>query len=210
MTKAKKRTGLAKRTKAKKRTGLAKRTKFKNSKSSSVGPVCLDYSKPLKNPRYELFSQEYMVDLNKTQAAKRAKYSKKTAGQKGEQLFKIVEIKGRITYLQGELSKKVGVTAEMVVAEISKIAFANIQDYICEDNEVLDLSKIPRNVAAVVESVQVTRSTSGEAEIVSTKFKLYSKMAALENLGKHLGIYEKDNEQKKDNLADFLKAFKDE
>ena len=36
-----------------------------------------------------------------------------------------------------------------------------------------------------------------------------NKISALENLGKHVGYYEKDNQQKKDNLADFLKAFKE-
>jgi len=45
----------------------------------------------------------------------------------------------------------------------------------------------------------------------ASKFLTHThKLNALEQLGKHIGYFEKDNEQKKTNLADFLKAFKDE
>ena len=41
------------------------------------------------------------------------------------------------------------------------------------------------------------------------KLTFHSKETALENMGKHIGFYEADNEQRKDNLADFLRAFKE-
>ena len=60
----------------------------------------IDYSKPLAYPRYEQFSQAYMVTNIATQAAKDAKYSAKTAYSQGQRLLKHVEVKGRIAYLQ--------------------------------------------------------------------------------------------------------------
>jgi len=153
--------------KTKKKTGGVANTHKKRIK---VATLPVDYSKPLKNARYERFAQEYGIDLNKTQAAIRAKYSKKTAGQKGEQLFKIIVIKNRINYLQSQLSKRCDIDAEMVLAEFAIIAFGKV------------------------------------SKTLNNKHKI----AALENIGKHIGFYEKDNAQKKDNLADFLKAFKDE
>lgn len=116
----------------------------------------IDYSKPLKNLKHERFCQEFIIDNNKTQAAIRAKYSRKTGKTKGEQLSKIVEIKERIVYLQSQLSEETGITAKMVIDEFAKIAFAKI----------------------------------------SKKIKCSDKVKALENLGKHLGIYEIDNKQK--------------
>ena len=117
----------------------------------------IDYSKPLKNARYEQFCQSYMATNNATQAAKDAKYSKKTAGSKGEQLLKIIDIKSRLAHLQGLLSEKTGITAERVVREFALIAF-------------------------------------GKA---GKKLKHSDKIKALENLGKNLGIFGKDNEQRK-------------
>ncbi len=159
----------------------------------------INYSKPLDNAKYERFCQEFVTDNNKTQAAIRAKYSEKTAGSKGEQLLKIVDIKERIAILQAELSKKSGITAVMVVEEFAKIAFANIQDYIKDDNEIVDLSQIKRDKAAAIDSIQVDiRHDNGDSMGYTEKvrFKLHSKISALENLGKHLGIFEKDNIQR--------------
>lgn len=144
------------------------KTAITKIKQSSVR--LLNYSKPLLNARYERFSQEYLKDPNATKAAKKAKYSKKTAYSQGQRLLKNVEIKGRIKYLQRKAADKAGVTAEMITEEFKKIAFGK----------------------------------------VSKKLTNKNKISALENLGKHMGYYEKDNEQKKDNLADFLKAFRNE
>ena len=175
----------------------AKRSKAKR-KSSGVFPAVLDPSKPLKNNRYELFCREYTVDLNKTQAAIRAKYSKKTASQKGEQLFRIVDIKNRVAYLMGKITKRAEKTADDVIRELEKIGFSNVQDYIRPGNGVLDLSQIPRDTAAAVESIQVDVRHDGGGSTGYTekvKFKLYDKKSALVDLGRRHGIFGKDNEQ---------------
>jgi len=168
----------------------------------------VDYSKPLKNAKYERFCQEYIVDNNATQAAIRAKYSKKGANVKGSQLLTIIDIASRVAYLQGKVAEKSGVTAKMIVEELAKVGFANIQDYIGEGNEIVDLSGIKREVAAAVESIQVDiRHDSGDSEgyIEKVKLKCHSKLSALTDLGKHLGIFERDNRQKTDGLVDLIK-----
>jgi hypothetical protein len=54
-----------------------------------------------------------------------------------------------------------------------------------------------RSKAAAVESIQTTTTTTKDGlETVSVKIKQHSKVAALEQLAKHLGLYEKDNKQK--------------
>ncbi|MBU1082491.1 MAG: terminase small subunit [Spirochaetes bacterium] len=161
--------------------------------------------------KQEMFCNEYLIDLNATQAAIRAKYSKKTAQQASSRLLLNVVIQERISELQKRLRVKTGITAERVIAEFAKIAFANIQDYISKDNEIVDLSEIDKDKAAAVDSIQVDiRHDGGQSKGYTEKIrlKLHSKESALENLGKHLGIYEKDNSQQGMTLADFLKAMK--
>jgi len=80
--------------------------------------------------KQERFCHEYMIDLNATQAAIRAGYSKKTAGHKASALVVNSCIKKKIKELQGGLKESSGVTSQMVIDELKKVGFANIQDYI--------------------------------------------------------------------------------
>ena len=146
----------------------------------STKPV--DYSKPLKNRRYEDFCQFYLKLNNATQAAIQAKYSKKTAGSKGTQLLQIVSIKLRLDYLKSEIAEKCGVTAEMLTREYKKLAFSNMQDFEDEDGKTIPLHKLPRDVAAAIQTIDAYGD-----------FKLHNKEKALDSLGRHIGFFEKDN-----------------
>ena len=64
------------------------------------------------------FIEEYLVDLNATQAAIRAGYSAKTAGAKGFSLLKKVEIAQTLTVARMKRAEKTGVTAEMVLERL--------------------------------------------------------------------------------------------
>jgi len=59
------------------------------------------------NARRQRFVQEYLVDLNATQAAKRAGYSAKTAYSQGQRLLKFVEVREAIAQAQGKAAEKV-------------------------------------------------------------------------------------------------------
>lgn len=149
------------------------------------------------NPKQKRFCEEYVVDLNATQAAIRAGYSKKTAYSIGDRLLKDVEVKKCIRKLQKKLSEATQITAEKVILELWRIGSSNIQDMIVEDNAIKDLSKIDRAKAAAISSIKVTERHTETGSQTTTEFKLYDKPAALNMLGKHLGIFERDNEQKK-------------
>jgi len=91
-------------------------------KKTANNPKPIDYSKPLKNAKYERFCQEYIVDNNGTQAAIRAGYSEKTARSQGQRLLTNVDIKNRLAYLQVELSEKSGITIKAQIERLEKIA----------------------------------------------------------------------------------------
>lgn len=150
--------------------------------------------------KQKLFCNQYLIDLNATQAAIRAGYSKKTAAEIGHENLIKPQIEAYISELQKELSRKTNITPEMVIAEIGRIGFSNIQDFIEEGNTVTDISQIPRDVAASVKSIKKSVTEWGSGKDAGTKtvtaFEIYDKLSALEKIGRHLGIFEADNKQK--------------
>lgn len=153
------------------------------------------------NDKQERFCIEYLIDLNATKAAIRAGYSEKTARQIGERLLSNVDISARVSELRQSQQQRTQITADMVIAELVKIGFNNIQDYIEEGNRIKDLTTISRDLAASVASIKITETRVIQKDKiievrVNTEFKLHNKLDALEKLGRHIGIYEQDNKQK--------------
>lgn len=147
------------------------------------------------------FCEEYLTDLNGTQAAIRAGYSAKTANEQASRLLANVNVQNYLAELKQNLSNKNEGLAQQVIDELKKLAFTNVQDYINEGNEIKDLTTITREKAAGIESIKKTTtefSGGGDSngKKVSIQFKLYDKLTALEKLGRHLGIFELDNQQK--------------
>lgn len=69
------------------------------------------------------FVDEYLCDLNATQAAIRAGYSKKTAGSVGNENLKKPEIQIYLKERQMERQKRTEVTQDMIVQHLAKVAF---------------------------------------------------------------------------------------
>jgi len=73
--------------------------------------------------------EEYLVDLNATQAAIRAGYSARTARSIGQENLTKPDIAAAIEAAQRSQWARTGITADMVIAELAKICFANMADY---------------------------------------------------------------------------------
>ena len=76
----------------------------------------------LKNNKHEKFCNEYIKDMNATQAAIRAGYSEKTAGVQASKLLKIVNIKSRVAELREAYFNENIMTAQQVEYELTRIA----------------------------------------------------------------------------------------
>lgn len=79
--------------------------------------------------KQKAFVREYLVDLNATAAAKRAGYSEKTAYSVGNENLTKPEISKAIQKAMQERQERTQVTQDMVVQEISKVAFKDAADY---------------------------------------------------------------------------------
>lgn len=158
----------------------------------------------------ERFCQEYIIDLNATQAAIRSGYCERSAREQGCRLLTKSNIQTEIQRLKVGRSERTDIKADAVVCELAKLAFSNIEDYLTvnEDGEtrLKNFEDIERNVLAAIESIKIstTKNKDDSREYKTTQFKLCSKLNALEQLGKHLGIYQKDNEQKGQTIFDIL------
>ena len=148
------------------------------------------------------FVDEYLVDLNATQAARRAGYSPRTAKSTGPRLLKNPAIAGAVAARQARIANHLFVTAERVVLEYARLAFADMRDYMhfAENGDVLlDWSAMPEDATKAI--VEVTQDVynegrgSAQREVKRTKFKLHDKRGALDALARHLGLFrERGNE----------------
>ena len=80
------------------------------------------------NSKQQRFVEEYLIDLNATQAAIRAGYSPKTANVIGCENLSKPEISNAISRAMAERSRRTGISQDRVVQELAKIAFVNITD----------------------------------------------------------------------------------
>ena len=130
------------------------------------------------------FIEEYLIDLNATQAAIRAGYSPDTAEQIGYQLLQKTSVSDDIARAMAERSKRTGINQDRVLLELARIGFAKITD-------VMDptTAQIKENASeddlACIQSVKIKPNEWGTEREV----KLCDKKAALELLGKHLGMF---------------------
>ena len=152
--------------------------------------------------KQERFCQEYMIDLNATKAAIRAGYSPKTANEQAGRLLVNVSIQNRIAQLQAEQSRRTGISADRVLRELAKVAFANAGDIVDADDATLKEDASPDDLAAV-QSVKV--KVFGE-DGVEREIKLADKLKALDLIGRHLGMFNGDEKREvcDDNLTEVL------
>ena len=77
--------------------------------------------------RQARFCEEYLIDLNATQAAIRAGYSEKTAREQAAQNLSKLNIQEKIAELKAERSKRTEITQDSVIQELAAVARAEVK-----------------------------------------------------------------------------------
>lgn len=134
------------------------------------------------------FVDEYMIDLNAYAAALRAGYAPATAKNASSWLDAArpgkPKVREAVEKRMAELSKRTGVTAERVMHELARIAFANATDVV--DTKSGNVRPdADRDDTAAIQSVRVRDGL----ESTEHEIKFCDKIRALELLGKHLGMF---------------------
>ena len=138
--------------------------------------------------KQQLFVEEYLIDLNATQAAIRAGYSVNTAEAIGFENLRKPKIAQAIAERMAERSRRTGVNQDRIVLELAKIAFVNAADMIDPENATIKEDASSDDTAAI-QSVKVKVIPTKEGEGVEREIRPNDKLKALELLGKHLGMW---------------------
>ena len=130
------------------------------------------------------FVEEYLIDLNATQAAIRAGYSPGTAQQIGSENLSKLVISNAIAKAMADRSKRTGINQDRVLQELARIGFAKIT-YIIDPETAKIKEDASEDDLACIQSVKIKPNEFGTEREV----KLYDKKSALVDLGKHLGLF---------------------
>ena len=159
--------------------------------------------------KQQRFCDEYLIDLNATQAAIRAGYSEKYANTNAPKLLQNTAVKEYIQKRKADREQRTEITQDMVLRELAIIAFSNAADYAAviekemmvegANGEVIPARDRDGNPVTyrTVEPVLTEQLTVDQRKALAVikkgrdgfEVKPYDKVRALELLGKHLGMF---------------------
>lgn len=136
------------------------------------------------------FVEEYLVDLNATQAAIRAGYSENAASEIGYENLRKPQIQDAIAKRRQEMQQRTEITADRVLEEYAKIAFFDPRKLFTADGAIKPVQYWDDDVAAVIGGLDVVE-IGDDGEVIGRvkKLKLIDKKGALDSIGKHLGMF---------------------
>lgn len=133
--------------------------------------------------KQQRFVEEYLVDLNATQAAIRAGYSKASAEVIGHENLRKPGVRAEIDARRAKLTEAAEVSAERVMREVALIALADPRSVMTwgpKGVTLIDSKTLTRDQAAIVAEVAQTKD--------GIRLKTHSKLDALEKLIRHMGL----------------------
>lgn len=147
------------------------------------------------NDKQRRFVDEYLIDLNATQAAIRAGYSEKTAEWIGPRLVTKSHVAEAIEQGMQQRGERTGVTADRVLQEAARLALFDPRKLFRADGSPVPINELDDDTAAAIAGIEVVTLGGEEGPAIVKKYKINDKNSALEKLFRHHGLYKKDNEQ---------------
>lgn len=154
--------------------------------------------------KQQRFVEEYLIDLNATQAAIRCGYAEGTANREGSRQLSNVDIAAAIAERTSKHAAKLDITAEKVLAAISEIAFGDVRKMFTETGELRRPHEWDDETAAAVAGMDVVTVSAGEGMVEHVaKIKRTDRLRALDMLARHHSLYnDKIEVNVNDGLAD--------
>lgn len=136
------------------------------------------------------FVREYLIDLNGTQAAIRAKYSPKTAGIQSFDLLKKPNIQAAIQVEQQKRIERNNVDADYVLKRLTQIDEMNVLDIMNDDMTIKPLSQWPKTWLQTISGIDLMEVATQQQSVTAVlkKIKWPDKTKNLELLGKHVDV----------------------
>ena len=146
------------------------------------------------SPKETRFVDEYLIDLNATQAAIRTGYSIKTAYSIGQRLLKKVEIQAAIAENKRKRSDRTQIDADWLLKRLGEEAVADIADLYDDNNNLKPVKEWPliwrQGLVAGVEIEALYEGFGEDREQIgqTKKIKLSDRIKRLELIGKHVDV----------------------
>lgn len=137
------------------------------------------------------FCEEYLVDLNATQAAIRAGYTRHTARQQGSRLMTDADIISTIDEMKAERSEQTGINAAWLLKRLADEAEADVADLYGPSGELLPVEEWPlvwRTGLITAIDVEIIRAEDGTEMGMIKKVKVADRARRLELIGKHISV----------------------
>ena len=157
-------------------------------------------------PKQAAFCDQYLIDLNATQAAIRAGYTAKTATVQGARLLANAKVQAYLQQLKQQQQTRTQITSDWVLQQLVQIATANGSDYLTIDAKgQVKYTPTDQLTAAQKAAIAGIKPTMAGPEI-----KTYDRLKALELIGRHLGTFDRQTDTGPDvedlsPLADMLR-----
>ena len=135
------------------------------------------------------FVEEYLIDLNATQAAIRAGYSLKDPGKHAYMILRTPAVRTAVDQAIAERSRRTGINQDRVVRELARAAFLNPADVIDLDGAAVRKDASPEDTACIASVKVKTTTAKGGGTSTQREIRLCDKLKALELLGRHLGMF---------------------
>lgn len=132
--------------------------------------------------------QEYLIDHNATQAAIRAGYKESYAINHSDEIRWKTAVRAEIDKGLAKLEQRAEVKAEDVIKELASIAFANTTDY-AETVDLKTHTDVLIKPTSELSDLQKKAIKSIKMGKYGVEIELHDKVRALEDLGKHLGMF---------------------
>lgn len=139
-------------------------------------------------PKKAAFVDEYLIDLNATQACIRAGYSAKTAEQQGSRLLRDVEVAAAIREAQAKRSVRTKVDADYVLNRLAEIDQLDVLDILDGAGNFLPVAQWPKPWRLTISGLDVQELMIGDTASIIRKIKWPDKLRNLELIGKHVGV----------------------
>ena len=144
-------------------------------------------------PKQARFVEEYLIDLNATQAAIRAGYSQKTARQAGAENMTKPVVANALAAAQAARSERTEIDADYVLNRLAEIDQMDVLDIMNDDMSLKPVSGWPKVWRRYLSGFDVAEMFEGRGEDramvgLLKKIKWPDKVKNLELIGKHVSV----------------------
>ena len=137
-------------------------------------------------PKQQRFVEEYLIDLNATQAAIRAGYSEKTAKSIGQENLTKPDIQKAIEEAQSKRAEQTQIDAAYVLRRLVEIDQMDVLDIMDDQMKIRPVNEWPKVWRQYVVNLENLELSDGEG--CFKKIKWPDKVKNLELLGKHVSV----------------------